>query len=202
MITERDLQLIEWLKNHTCATTTTLQHFFYPSKLVAQRRLKCLYDMNQIKRCQEYINEDYCYYLKKPKQLKHSVMITDFYREFSKYNQIKYLQTQKQVGDIRPDGIFGYTDRCGIKRIAVLEVELSNKGFDYQKYRDFNFIKYFNTVPDVYIATKQKVKSDSKINFIQIIDIQNDLLKIFKQPQNNNKINKKTHLVRNAFTLG
>lgn len=175
MITDRDIKLIEWLQIHKCATTTTLEHFFFPSKKIAQRRLKILYDNKQIKRTRDYVEEDYYYYIKKPKQLKHSVMITDFYREFSKYNNIGYLETQRQVGEIIPDGIIGFIDKRGNKKIAVLEIEISNKGFDYSKYRRFNFMKYFNTIPDIYIVTKQRIKADSKLNLIQISDLEKDL---------------------------
>ena len=180
MITKRDCEVIDFLKEYKIATTSTLEHFFFPSRRVAQRRLKILADGKYIKRSQDFIKEDYYYYLTKPKQLRHSVMITEFYREFSKYHHIDYFQIQKKLENIIPDALIGYTQN-NKKKVAILEIELSNKGFDYYKYRNFPHTKYFNTYPNVYIVTKQRIERDNNINFIQIRDINNDLEQLFNQ---------------------
>jgi len=129
MITNRDLDVIDFLDRYRIASTTTLEHFFFPSKRVAQRRLKILADANYLKRSKEAFYSDYYYYLKKPKQLKHSLLITDFYREFSKYVDMQHFEREKKIGSIIPDGLIGYIENS-IKKVAILEVEISNKGFD------------------------------------------------------------------------
>jgi len=179
-LTNRDLEVIDFLDLHKVATTSTLEHFIYKSKRVAQRRLKIMADNKYIKRSQDFINADYCYYIEKPKQFRHSLFITEFYREFSKYVDVKYFETQKKIDHIIPDGLIGYLEN-GIKKVAILEVEISNKGFDYSKYHNFSYKKYFNTFPSVFVVTKHQIKRDSKINFIQIRDINKDLDKIFNQ---------------------
>ena len=184
MITNRDLQVVDFLDKYRIASTTTLEHFFFPSRRVAQRRLKVLSDMNYIRRSKENFYSDYYYYLKKPKQLRHSLLITNFYREFSKYVEIQHFECQKKIDQIIPDGLIGYT-KNHIKKIAILEVELSNNGFDYQKYRNFPHKKHFNMIPDIFVVTKHQIKNDSKINFIQIRDIEHDLDKFFEYRQKN-----------------
>lgn len=177
-LTKRDLEVIEFLEIHKIATSTTIDHFFYHSKRVAQRRLKAMYDSKYLKRSQNYINEDYSYYLDKPKQFKHSLLITEFYREFSKCVDIKKFEIQKKIDNIIPDALIGYIEN-NKKKVAILEIEISNKGFDYSKYLNFPFQKYFNTMPDVFIVTKQRIKLNDKINFIHIRDINKDLFQIF-----------------------
>lgn len=177
MITDRDYKVIDFLNDYKIATTSTLEHFFYPSKRVAQRRLKALVDEKYIKKSRDSINQDYYYYLKKPKQLKHSLLITEFYREFSKCYKIEHFQVQKKIDNLIPDATIGYID-SNINKVVFLEVEISNNGFNYQKYKQFNYKKYFNVMPNVFIITRQQIKQDKNINFIQIRDVKTDLKSI------------------------
>lgn len=177
-LTSRDLEAIDFLEFHRIASTSTLEHFIYKSRRVAQRRLKMMADSKYVKRSQDYINRDYSYYIEKPKQFRHSLLITEFYKEFSKYVDIKYFETQKKIDHIIPDGLIGYVE-SGIKKVAILEVEISNKGFDYAKYHNFPYKKYFNTFPNVFVVSKHRIKKDNKINFIQIRDIKHDLEQFF-----------------------
>src|SRR5699024_8275200 len=180
-ITERDLEVIEFLEKYKVATTTTLEEFIYPSKRVAQRRLKILYEKKYIKRNQDYIGEDYYYYLKKPKQLKHAILITEFYREFSKFFQIEHFKTEKKFNGIIPDGIIGYYDNG--QKIGFLEVEISNKGFNYNKYKRIcsNMKKEMGMNPKIFVVTKHKLKKVEGLDLVKIWDLEKDLEKYFRK---------------------
>lgn len=180
-ITKRDLKVVDFLGQYKIATTTTLKHFiFNDNKIVAQRRLKLLNDKNIVKRTQDYIGEDYYYYLKKPKQLKHSLLITDFFREFSKIYKIEHFDIQKKIDNIIPDAMIGYYNKSGKQRVAFLEVEISNKGFDYNKYHlTCSKIKYtsgFN--PIIFVVTKQNIKEKDNLHFVKLWDIEKDFKKL------------------------
>lgn len=48
------------------------------------------------------------------------------------------------IGDIRTDAVFGYKLN-GKGYVGVLEVEISNKGFDFKKYQSDAFKKIFSS---------------------------------------------------------
>jgi hypothetical protein len=92
--------------------------------------------MKQIKRARDSITNEYIYYIKKPKQLMHTLKVTALYAELSKQYKIIHFKTEVKLSSIRPDAVFGYTEN-GKNKIGMLEVELSNKEFDRRKYDVF-----------------------------------------------------------------
>jgi hypothetical protein len=81
MITARDMQVVEFLKEYKAASTATLAKIFYPSLRVCQNRLNELAKAKQVSRIRRGVNTEYVYYIKAPpKQLKHKLLVTDFYR--------------------------------------------------------------------------------------------------------------------------
>ena len=139
MMTKRDSEVLDFLREYKVATTSILQYFFYPSLDVARRRLYILYKDKQVKRARDNINNEYIYFVKKPIQLKHSLEIINTFKELDKKYDIKYFKIEKSIGSIRPDAIFGYIEN-GKQKIGMLEIELSNKGLNLTKYD--KFIKY------------------------------------------------------------
>lgn len=136
MLTSRDFEILEFLENYKVANTTILQYFFFPSLSACQKRLLKLVQSKQLKRARDSINNEYIYYIKKPKQLNHSLKITELYMELSKKYEIIHFKTEVGIGSIRPDAIFGYKENNKAK-IGMLEVELSNKDFNIKKYEYF-----------------------------------------------------------------
>ena len=156
MITKRDSQVINFLNQYKIARTSTLEFLFYPSYQVAARRLSAITKSEEIKRERDGWSSDYIYYIKKPKQIRHSLMVTDFYREFSKLVEIKKFIIEPNLGSIRPDAIIGFIKEDQ-SRLVLLEVELSHKGFDAQKYDKWDWQKYFPIKPDIIIITDYKI---------------------------------------------
>lgn len=171
MLTTRDLQVIEFLNEYKVATTSTIQHFFFPSLSMCHKRLKVMVDANEIKRIRNHINMEYVYYKKKPKQLRHSLMVTEFYRNFSKKHKVITFKLEPILGDIRPDSVFGYMNGQE-KKLGLLEVELSNKGFNYLKYEKFYsseaYKKFFPVMPTIFIYGKANIPSTVKCKYVLI----------------------------------
>lgn len=165
MITKRDAQVINFVEQYKAARTSTLA-MFYPSYQVAARRLAAIISAGELKRERDGWSAEYYYYIKKPKQLRHALTVTDFYRELSKQATIKKFIVEPVLGAIRPDAVIGFV-QDGQSKLALLEVELSNKGFDADKYQRFDWQKHFPVKPELIIVTDKKVsKLDYKMQII------------------------------------
>ncbi len=179
MITKRDLEVIKFIEQFKVARTSTIQELFFPSLLVAQKRLKTITEHGFLKRDRAIINQEYFYYIKKPRQLIHSILLTDFYREIHKLGlQIEYFDNEVTLEDIRPDGLlaYRYKDRA---YISFIEVEISNKGLDIDKYKRLYatgiYKAYFPSFPMIIAITNQCVEN---IKDFRIIQIKEDLANI------------------------
>jgi hypothetical protein len=181
MLTSRDIEIKEFLDNYKVATTTTLAHFFFPSSWACYKRLKYLSEHKQIKRMRDSIKNEYIYYIKHPKQLKHSLLVTDFYRELSKQFQVINFKVEPVLGNIRPDAVFGYIDN-NKKCIGLLEVEISNKGFNINKYEKFyisnEYKSYFPVMPRIFIVTNKNIIIKNTSIKYEILIIEKDGLRI------------------------
>ena len=172
MLTRRDLDIIDFLEDYKIASTSTLRTLFFPSLSSCQKRLKTLYDNKKVKRARLTMNHDYIYYTKKPSQYMHSLLITEFYRELAKNTEVLSFKVQQKLGKIIPDSIFLYkiNER---QQIGLLEVEISHKGFDYDKYWEFyksgEYKKWFPIMPTIYVVCKNaKIPEDTPLRFVKI----------------------------------
>jgi len=184
MITERDSEVIKFIEQFKTAHTSTIAELFYPSLQVAQRRLKILHRDKVIKRERYYVSDEYFYYIKKPKQIRHKLILTDFYREIKMIGlDIQFFQNEMNLGDIIPDGIlaFKYKDK---NYIACVEVEISNKGFDISKYKRFfkseEYKKYFPVFPLIIAITNQSIHDVQEFKVIKIKENLSDIENILK----------------------
>jgi hypothetical protein len=84
MLTSRDHEVIEFVKTFKIARTDTIKELFFPSLSACQKRLKSIYEQKELYRVRDVLTKDYLYYLSKPTQLKHSLLLSDFYRELHK----------------------------------------------------------------------------------------------------------------------
>ncbi|NLY46814.1 MAG: hypothetical protein GX053_12635 [Tissierella sp.] len=180
-ITERDRKVLDFIENFKIATTDTIQELFYPSLKVAQRRLKLLHDNKYIKRDREHFTSQFYYYIRKPKQLKHSLLLTDFYRELNKTSSIELFKNEFIIEDLRSDGFVAY-ELKGKKDIAFVEVEISNKGFDIEKYerlyKSMKWRKLFPKFPTI-IAITDKPLPSTRLKVIQVNEDMSNLKEVF-----------------------
>lgn len=180
MLTQRDKAIISHLERFKICNTLTLAKLFFPSLRMAQIRLKWLADNREIKRDRIYIDNQYVYFLKKPKQIRHKLLISKFYVALKEVVLIKHFVLEKKIESIVPDMIIGYEYNKN-KYIACIEVEISNNSISkkldaYRKlYKTQQYKKYFHTMPILIIITDKKVP---KIDDFKIIQIREDLSKI------------------------
>ena len=125
-----------------------------------------------MQRIRPYLNHDYEYFVKRPKRYTHSLLATEFYRELLKQSKVDTFLVEKELGNIRPDALFGY-ELNGKKYIGLLEVEISNNGFNYDKYEKLyntgEYKKVFPVMPTVYMIYRNgKIPTDTKVNYIRL----------------------------------
>lgn len=172
IIKEAEKKVLSYLNEFKIATTDTLADLFYPSLRYAQHRLKQMYDNKLLKRDRDHFTAQYYYYITKPRQLRHSLLVTHFYRELNKIADIEYFRPEfTHFEGIRPDAFIAY-ELQGEKDMAFLEVEISNNGLDIEKYerlyklgewKGYNFPKFPNI-----IAITDKNIPNTKLKIIQI----------------------------------
>jgi hypothetical protein len=176
MITKRDRQVLNYLTEYKCAHTSTLA-MFYPSIQVARRRLKILCRSHEIKRARDNINKEYIYFISKPKQLRHSVLLTDFLREFSGVATIESCKTEVAIGNLRSDALIGYREH-GKRYLAFVEVQISNSALDVQKYEKLYYSKEWEKklpqFPVIFAITDKKIPETT----LKVIRINEDLSNI------------------------
>jgi hypothetical protein len=168
MTTTRDLDIKEFLKEFKVANTTTIANLFFPSLSACQKRLKKMVDSKEIKRDRDSINNEYIYYIKRPQQLKHSLLVTKFYSYMSKQYNIATFKIEPVLENIRPDAVFGY-EKHGKKYIGLLEVEISNKGFNFLKYEKFysseTYKNFYPVMPTIFIVSDTVKLQQTKVNY-------------------------------------
>lgn len=169
MLTTRDFDIIEFVNNFKIADTSTISNLFFPSLDSCRKRLKVIFDNNKLNRVRDNINCEYVYFIKKPKQYKHSLLVTKFYGYFKDKLNISKFIIEPTYGNIRPDAAFVYNDN-GVSKVGLLEVEISNKGFDWIKYDSFcnngNFSEFMTVSPKVFIVgNKVNVPIESSFEY-------------------------------------
>lgn len=181
MITSRDMKVMSFIEEFKVATTDTIQELFYPSLRVAQNRLKKLYDNKMIKRERHHFTRQYLYYIRKTKQLKHDLILSDFYREMSNILAIAKFKKEFAIANLRSDGLIAYR-QDDKNYIAFIEVQISNIQADVNKYiklyESEEYKKYFPVFPQVIIISDKKVKSYDDFKVIKIKEDLTDINKI------------------------
>lgn len=175
MLTTRDRDIMDFLDEYKIASTSTIAELFFPSIEACYKRLQVLIKNKAVKRIRDSINNEYLYYHKKlPRQLKHSLLVTDFYRELHKKAEVFSFKIEPTLDNIRPDAMFAYRYK-GKNYLGLLEVEISNKGFNYGKYESFYkngiYKNHFPVMPNVFVVgDRVKIPNEcrAKYNIIKI----------------------------------
>lgn len=173
MLTTRDYEVIDFVKEFKVADTDVISSLFFPSLQMCQRRLKEIVDNNKLKRTRDSINHKYIYYHKQPQQIKHSLIVSNFYCKLKNITDIPKFKIEPVYNDIRPDASFVYSDN-GCYKVGLLEVELSNKGFDWNKYVRFcshdNYKPFMTVPPNLFIISDKVKPIETNFNY-KIIDL-------------------------------
>ncbi len=175
IVTDRDNKVLDFISDYKVATTKTITELFYPSERVAQRRLKLLADNNLLKRDRDNYTSQFYYYNKKPRQLRHSLLVTDFYREFTKIAKIEMFKTEFIIEDVRADAFIAY-EIAGKKDIAFLEVQIANSQLDLEKYAKLDksgkLRKYrFPRFPLIISVTNKNIPK----SYLRVVQVREDM---------------------------
>lgn len=170
---QRDLELLELLKNCKCADTTSLSNIFFNGSLrAAQNRLKKLQDAGELRAYRENILAQNIYYTnRRPTNIKHAIKVTQFIAELNKLGIeiIKYKVPYK-IANIIADGLL-IVKVNGEVKILFLEVELM-KYFNLSKYQELYYSRAWKDVfpvfPNIVVVTDKKVELDKTFNIIKI----------------------------------
>ena len=161
------MDVIEFIQNYKIARASTLIELFYKNPIVGRRRLTELVRLKELKRERPNNTSEFYYFIKKPKQIIHSILVTDFYAFLNKYSKIEKFKIEVDCGSIRPDAVFIY-EKDGRRLPGFLEVEISNKGFDYAKYERYirarEYEQKFHIIPTIWTVKKIIGFKDNIIN--------------------------------------
>ena len=146
MITERDMKTLEVLTQLRFMTVKQIQETIFSKKSpsICYKRLDHLIKCKMIKRKYYNLEEKsnaYVYYLDKApkkKNLKHELLISQFYVELKKLNyEILSFEKTPIYRGFRPDAIVEFkTDKNQVKKVFV-EIQLSQHSV-YEKYYNIN----------------------------------------------------------------
>ncbi len=176
MITDRDIQILNFLDKVRLATKEQIHELFFynVSDKVTYRRLNKLSDEDFIKRSYYNLGKNknvYVYYLdKKPskKLIKHDLYITDLIVYLIKLQyEIVEFEKSPVIGRVIPDAYIKIRKE-GKSKNLLLEVQLSNNDC-LSKYYNFKDVVLENT--NWNIMPRLLILSDLSIKKIELIDI-------------------------------
>lgn len=187
VITDRDKEIIQFLKDFKVASTNTISDLFFNSSLrPCQRRLKYLYEHGYINSYQENVITEKIHYVKrKPTNLQHALILSEFMSKL-KINNIEVIKYKVpyKFENIIADAFIAI--RINNKNlIYFVEVE-NTKQFDLEKYEKLYYSRswkdIFPVFPGIIVITDKKVNRNNIFNIIKIgLDLSN-----FKNIKNGN----------------
>ena len=179
ILTKRDEEIIKFLSDYKCANTSTIANiFFNGSKRPCNRRLKNLKEHGFIKSSQEFVCLEQIHYInKKPTQIKHSTILTNFIGELYK-NNIEVLKSKVEfkIDNVRSDLLLV----CKVDgKVKIFFIEVCNtKKFDLNKYiklkHNNKWKEYFPIFPSIIVISNKPVDTNKDLNIITMdLDLNN-----------------------------
>lgn len=169
-ITERDMKILEFLKEVNVADTETLSILFFNGSIRrCNQRLKILKDHKKIKCFRDNILSPNIYYIgRKPINWKHKIVFSQLLGEMQ-LNNIKILKyrTPFICGSVIADGFIPISID-GVNKIYFVEVERTKK-LDVDKYTDLYYSRkwkeLFPVMPSILAISNKKVPQ------VKVLDI-------------------------------
>ena len=137
-ITTRDLEIIRYLEKNFLINSDIASRLVYKtnnkdsSLNIAQRRLRELYKLKQVKRIREYVSQNYTYYIgKTPTKTEHRLMMTDLLSRLKELGaeivleetEIEFDKLEQAFG-VRPDILLTF-NLNGRTYQALVEIDLT-----------------------------------------------------------------------------
>ena len=183
-LTNRDRELLSFIREYKCANTGTIERLFFKSKQTAQKRLKILSDNKKLKKVREDINVPYTYYInKKPRNIVHTNTISEIYSYLSTNDNIKLIKAKREY-EIKYRNKSIRADLMAVIKInnkiipLLIEVDL-NKTYSnkYTEYITNGYYKQLFPIKPIIISiSKYKPKSSiSVIHFKNVEEFFNNM---------------------------
>lgn len=175
-LTERDIEIIEFVKEFKAASTTTIARLFFPSLATAERRLKKLCESKKLYRNRDDIISEYYYYTKKPTNLKHALVIADVYSLIKEQHHIiKYKREyviKYRSSNVRTDLMLVL--KVNNKLVPLLiEIDLCKKYNN--KYTDYISKGYYSQIfgvkPEVVVVSNRTPESTIPIRWYKLNEL-------------------------------
>lgn len=182
VLTKRDNEIIEFLKEYKCATSSSIANLFFNGSIrPCNRRLQYLRENNLIKSSQEHISLEKVHYLNKlPKQLKHTTIVSNFISKlYCEDIEILKVKLEYKIGNIRSDILV----ICKIKgKLKIFSVEVCNtKGLDLNKYIRLKESGIYKDILPVFPTIISISNKDYNSKYLDIINLNlnlDDFIKI------------------------
>ena len=170
-MTDRDFKIIDFIKEFKCVSTTTIARLYFPSLATAERRLKKLVDNKKLLRARDNIISEYVYYIKKPTNLKHCILIAEVYSKLATNKDIQLIKYKREY-EIKFRAKTLRTDLMAVIRTKdnklvpiLIEIDLTKSYKD--KYTEYITSKHyqqkFPMIPKIICISNRTPKSSINI---------------------------------------
>ena len=168
-LTQRDNQIIQFLKEVSVADTKTLSVLFFNNGLRrCQQRLKLLCEYKYIKSFREDVHSQYVYYVgRKTKNWKHKIVFSQLLAalQLKGVSILKY-KTPMKINDVIADGFIAVNVN-GVNKIYFVEVDIT-KYFDLNKYMYLYFSdawkQYFPVFPSILAISDKRIDTNDTLD--------------------------------------
>ena len=169
-MTDRDYKIIEFIKDFKIVSSSTIARLYFPSLATAERRLKKLVDHKKLFRTRDDVISEYIYYIKKPTNLKHCILIADVYSKLATNKNIQLIKYKREY-EIKFRAKTFRTDLMAViksnnKLIPILiEIDLTKSYKD--KYTEYinskHYQQKFPMIPKIIVISNRTPKSSINI---------------------------------------
>lgn len=177
-LTQRDLDIIDFLKEFKICSTSTIERLFFPSQSSCEKRLAKLTDARKIARTRDNILSEYLYYIPnaKPSNIKHSLIIADVYSKIAttekvlKYKREYEIKHRAEV--LRADLMLVIQGEKGVTPLLV-EIDLT-KAYNekYTQYITSGYYKQlFPIAPQIICISNRTPKTSISVQWYKLNEI-------------------------------
>lgn len=170
-MTNRDFKIIDFIKEFKCVSTTTIARLYFPSLATAERRLKKLVENKKLLRARDNIISEYVYYIKKPTNLKHCILIAEVYSKLATNKDIQLIKYKREY-EIKFRAKTLRTDLMAVIRTKdnklvpiLIEIDLTKSYKD--KYTEYinskHYQQKFPMIPVIVVVSNRTPKSSINI---------------------------------------
>ena len=180
LMTDRDIQIIEFIKEFKAVKASTIARLYFPSLATAERRLKKLVESHKLHRTRENVISEYIYYIKrKPTNVKHSLIIADIYSKLMTEQSIQLIKYKREY-ELKYRNITLRVDLMAVIKInnklvpLLVEIDLTKKYKNkYSEYINSGYYQQkFGAEPEVLVISDRTPESKIQIHWYKLKELE------------------------------